>query len=79
MDEYKRLVALEKRLGDTGNDLPIVVMGNRILGGNKEIDAELSGLLTKYAATGLPDIVSPQPRRRTPCCGRPRRAAGRCA
>ena len=59
MDEYKRLVALERRLGDTGNDLPIVVLGNRILGGNKEIEAELSGLLTKYAVTGLPDIAIP--------------------
>jgi hypothetical protein len=59
MDEYKRLVALERRLGDTGNDLPVAVLGDRILGGNKEIEASLSGLLTEYAATGLPDISIP--------------------
>jgi glutaredoxin len=58
-DEYKRLVALERRLGDTGNDLPVVVLGDRILGGNKEIESDLNGLLARYAATGLPDIVVP--------------------
>ncbi len=59
MDEYKRLVALERKLGDTGNDLPVVVVGDRILGGNKEIEAGLGPLLKKYAATGLPDITVP--------------------
>ncbi len=59
MDEYKRLVALERRLGDTGNDLPAVVAGDRILGGNKEIEAGLAGLLKQHAAAGLPDITVP--------------------
>ncbi len=59
MDEYKRLVALEHKLGDTGNDLPVVVVGDRILGGNKEIEAGLAPLLKEYAATGLPDIAVP--------------------
>jgi glutaredoxin len=64
MDEYKRLVALERRLGDTGNDLPVVALGDghgggRILGGNKEIEAGLPALLKQHAATGLPDVTVP--------------------
>jgi hypothetical protein len=59
LDEYKRLVVLERRLGDTGNDLPVVVMGGHVLGGMKEISAGLEGLLVRYRTTGLPAVDVP--------------------
>jgi cytochrome c biogenesis protein CcdA len=59
LDEYKRLVVLEWRLGDTGNDLPVVVLGNHVLGGTAEITQQLEKLLAGYRETGLPPVEVP--------------------
>ena len=52
MDEYKRLIVLERRLGDTGNKLPVVVVGQRILGGTEEIEERLLSLLVRLRGIG---------------------------
>ena len=59
LEEYKRLVALEKQRSDTGNDLPVVFLGAHVLGGTKEIEARLPGLLDKYSSAGAPEIDVP--------------------
>jgi len=59
LDEYKRLVVLERRLGDTGNDLPVAILGNRVLGGTAEITAQLEKILVEYRDRGLPPIEVP--------------------
>ena len=59
LDEYKRLVILERRLGDTGNDLPTVVLGTHVLGGTAEVTANLEKLITGYRETGLPPVQVP--------------------
>lgn len=59
LDEYKRLVALERRMGDTGNELPVVFLGEHVLGGVAEIEARLEGLLVSYRETGLAPVDVP--------------------
>jgi hypothetical protein len=54
-------VALEHRFADTENDLPVVVLGNRLLGGIEEIEAKLPGLLAELAATGAEAVPLPTP------------------
>ena len=50
MTNYRILVTFEAKYGDTENDLPVVVIGDRLLGGVEEVKANLPGLLAKYAA-----------------------------
>jgi cytochrome c biogenesis protein CcdA/glutaredoxin len=59
LEEYKRLVVLEKRMGDTGNDLPVVVLAGRVLGGTTEIEKQLEGILTDRRLTGAAEITVP--------------------
>jgi cytochrome c biogenesis protein CcdA/glutaredoxin len=62
-DNYRLLVRLEERFGDEGNELPVVFIGGRVLGGAREIEAELEALVGEYArsggAGGFPDVVLP--------------------
>lgn len=49
-ENLERLIQIEELLGDTDNELPAVVIGDRtILGGKKEIDAYLSTMIGRYA------------------------------
>lgn len=59
MENYRILVAFEHRFADTENDLPVVVIGDRLLGGVEEIKAKLPGLLTELAATGADAVPLP--------------------
>lgn len=59
LDEYKRLVVLERRLGDTGNDLPVAILGSRVLGGTAEITEQLEKIVAEYRDKGLPPIEVP--------------------
>lgn len=51
-DNYGLLVSMEQRFGDEGNDVPVVFVGSHVLGGAKEVEAKLVGLVRKYAASG---------------------------
>ena len=44
-ENYRLLENIEKRLGGRHYDIPVIVFGNRILGGEKEIREKLEGLL----------------------------------
>jgi len=65
-ETYLRLVALERALDDTGNDIPALVVGSEILGGHEEIVDRLPGVLETLFArggSGLPQVapVAPSP------------------
>ena len=49
---YALLVRLERRLGDTDNDPPVVIVGDRVLGGEEEIEAHLAAVIRAAAARG---------------------------
>jgi len=49
---YRILLAFERRLNDAENDLPVVVIGDEILGGVEEIERHLRGLLAGGADAG---------------------------
>jgi len=59
LDEYKRLVVLERRMKDTGNDMPVVLVGDTLLGGTKEIEAQLVKLVERCRAGGTPAASVP--------------------
>jgi hypothetical protein len=49
---YDLLIKFEKGLKDEDNDLPIVIIGDKILGGEFEIRKELEGLVRDYSEKG---------------------------
>jgi len=49
---YDLLIKFEKGLRDEDNDLPIVIIGDKILGGEAEIRKELEGLVRDYSEKG---------------------------
>ena len=52
-ENLERLIQTEELLGDTDNELPTVVIGGQaILGGKKEIDTYLSTMIARYARQG---------------------------
>lgn len=55
---YEFLVKLEEKYNDTGNDIPVMVIGEYILGGKKEIKNGFEKLLQKYKKEGceLPTV-----------------------
>lgn len=59
LDEYKRLVILERWMKDTGNDMPVVLVGDHLLGGTKEIEAKLVQLIERYRPEGTPPVTIP--------------------
>lgn len=54
-ENFEKLVAREQMLNDTGNDLPVVLVGKTILGGQKEIE---NGLHQLIAASGAGKSVA---------------------
>ena len=46
---YKKLVWAEKELGDTANELPVAIIGRKILGGEKELASGFRDALGDYA------------------------------
>ncbi len=56
---YKRLLMLEKQFRDIGNDVPILFIGDTVLGGPKEVNARLLDVATEALERGgcsLPDV-----------------------
>ncbi|MCJ7782998.1 MAG: hypothetical protein MUP41_03645, partial [Desulfobacterales bacterium] len=52
LDHYDLLAKFEKDLKEEGNELPVVIIGNKILGGEAKIRADLEGLVKSYAEKG---------------------------
>jgi cytochrome c biogenesis protein CcdA/thiol-disulfide isomerase/thioredoxin len=52
LDNYDLLDKFEKELKQEGNDLPVVIIGNKILGGEAKIRKDLEGLVKSYAEKG---------------------------
>jgi hypothetical protein len=52
LNHYDLLAKFEKELKQEGNELPVVVIGNRILGGEAKIRKDLEGLVRSYAKKG---------------------------
>jgi hypothetical protein len=52
LENYNLLIKLEKELNDTDNEIPAVVIGDKILGGEAEIRKELEGLVRSFAEKG---------------------------
>jgi cytochrome c biogenesis protein CcdA len=52
LDNYDLLGKFEKELKQEGNDLPVVIIGNKILGGEAKIRKDLEGLVKSYAEKG---------------------------
>jgi hypothetical protein len=52
LDNYDLLGKFEKELKQEDNELPVVIIGNRILGGEPKIRKELEGVVKSYAEKG---------------------------
>jgi cytochrome c biogenesis protein CcdA len=52
LDNYDLLDKFEKELKQEGNELPVVIIGNKILGGEAKIRKDLEGLVKSYAEKG---------------------------
>jgi hypothetical protein len=52
LNNYDLLVRFEKELKKEGNELPVVIIGNKILRGEAEIRKDLEGLVKSYAEKG---------------------------
>ena len=52
LNNYDLLAKFEKELKQEGNELPVVIIGNKILGGEAEIRKNLEGLVRSYAEKG---------------------------
>ena len=52
LDNYDLLARFEKELKQEDNELPVVIIGNRILGGEANIRKDLEGLVKSYAEKG---------------------------
>jgi len=52
LDNYDLLGKFEKELKQEDNDLPVVIIGNKILGGEARIRKDLEGLVRSYAEKG---------------------------
>lgn len=50
-ENYERLILMEKEYGDTDNKMPVLFIGNKVLGGKKEINRNLEKELLMYRAT----------------------------
>jgi glutaredoxin len=57
--EYKRLLAMEKRFGQSGGDMPVVFVDKHVLGADK-LEKELVTLLRELASSGgAPELPVP--------------------
>ena len=52
LNHYDLLAKFEKELKEEGNELPVVIIGNKILGGEAKIRKDLEGLVRSYAEKG---------------------------
>jgi hypothetical protein len=52
LNNYDLLARFEKELKQEGNELPAVIIGNRILGGEANIQKDLEGLVSSYIEKG---------------------------
>jgi glutaredoxin len=52
IENYKFLVSLEERLSNTGNEFPVAIIGQKILGGKEEVINELEVSITKCIEAG---------------------------
>ena len=52
LDNYNLLDKFEKELKQEGNELPAIVIGNKIIGGEAKIREDLEGLVKSYAEKG---------------------------
>ena len=52
LDNYDLLGKFEKELKQEDNELPVVIIGNKILGGEAKIQKDLEGLVKSYAEKG---------------------------
>ena len=52
LDNYDLLGKFEQELKQEDNELPVVIIGNRILGGEAKIRKDLEGLVKSYAEKG---------------------------
>jgi thiol-disulfide isomerase/thioredoxin len=52
LENYNFLIKFEKQLKDTDNELPVMIIGDKILGGEIEIRKDLEGLVKTYAEKG---------------------------
>jgi cytochrome c biogenesis protein CcdA len=52
LDNYNLLDRFEKELKQEGNELPVVIVGSNILGGEAKIRKDLEGLVKSYAEKG---------------------------
>jgi len=51
-EHYDLLESLERQAGDTGNDLPVVFCGPRVLGGKLEVEGELDAVIAGLLRAG---------------------------
>lgn len=56
---YELLVRVEKQLGRTGNELPVIAIGGRILSGEKEITEKLDSVILEQQMAGGSSIPLP--------------------
>jgi cytochrome c biogenesis protein CcdA len=52
LNNYDLLIRFEKELKQEDNELPVVIIGNKILGGEAKIRKDLEGLVKSYAEKG---------------------------
>jgi cytochrome c biogenesis protein CcdA len=52
LNNYNLLDRFEKELKQEGNELPVIIVGNKILGGEAKIRKDLEGLVKSYAEKG---------------------------
>ncbi len=60
VDNYDLLVKLEEQYGSEGNDVPVIFIGNDVLGGREEISRNLERLVERYISQGgasFPEIL----------------------
>jgi len=50
LDNYERLIKREKEFGDEGNEIPVIFIGKRVLGGSEEVRKEFPALLENELA-----------------------------
>jgi hypothetical protein len=51
---YEALIELEKRFGRSGNELPVLFIGDQVLSGDQEIMEKLEPLILEYQGGGAP-------------------------
>ncbi|MFQ6042416.1 MAG: DUF1573 domain-containing protein [Candidatus Poribacteria bacterium] len=61
VNNYDLLVDLEEQFGDMGNDIPVLFIGEDVLGGREEVTENLESLVEKYLSQGgcdFPDVIA---------------------